>query len=615
MRSRSGGLRLLRPTAAIAVVSLVLAAQSGTATLAAWTDGEWVTAPAGGIGTVDCVDPAGAFAGRGEGRVLSGSLLGLDAANLAEVTGVLTSNDGTRALARPASAAPVAGRPDAFADPLRLDVLDDAVALDATGLLQLPLDTDLGLLGQFGQARSTGDSVGAAGYLTDQGGINTDGEHAGYPHLATLRLSQLLDALGYGIGTAVGDSTVDVALEIGAVSGRADLADPCRAIWAGAPQSALSRDYLAAGLATVIDSAVVDALGTTVTGAVTGLQNTSNGLIGQAGLLGGVTSPVVGTVGALLNTLGFLTGTRVKPGGSTSTITAVDLDLTAVNALIAAPIVDPDGILSVSLAQGTVTIDTAALLSQAYTGPHGDRLNGLPENFNPLTQPGALAALNAALNAALGNWIGGINTALTSALDNAHVTVQVLIPVQKCSLLGALGVCIGTWNDAGAVGIALHGTVRGLLDGTVAITPDLSGLQLGLAGNLLAQFASALVTALLQDGLGPIIGSVVDGVLRPVSQVPASVADPLLALVTAVYTNLYLAGTVAITVNAQNAPTNGSTPPFDWAGLPEGRYDVAALRIGVLDAANPLAAQLYLGRGSVGVTCPIDRASLLCAGY
>lgn len=613
MSPRMPRIRGLRATAAVTAAALVLAAQSGTATLATWAEQEWVTAPASGIGTVDCTAPQGAFATRGEGRVLSGSLLDLDSAALAEVTGTLVTNDGARTLVRPASAAPVAGHGDAFADPLRLDVLDDTVAIDATGLLQLPLSTDLGLLGQFGQAGGNGDSAGAAGYLTDSGTVNTDGQLAGYPHFATLRLSDLLDALGYDLGSVVGDSALDVSLDIGAVAGRAALVDACAALWSGDLASALHRDYLAAGLTTSIASPTVSAIGTTVTGTVTGLQNAANALIGDTGLLGGVTAPVVSTVGQVLNTLSFLTGTRVKPNAASSTITAITLNLAPVNALIAAPISDPDGILSISLSQGTVRIDTAALLDRAYAGPHGDRLNGLPPNFNPLTHDGMLDALAQALTAALGTWIGDINGALTTALDGAAVTVQVLVPVQKCSLM--VVTCLGTWNDAGAIGITITGTVQGMLNGTVAIAVDLSGLQLGLAGNLLTQLTSTLVTALLQNGLGPIIGAVVDGALRPVSQVPLTVADPLIALVSAVYTNLYLSGTAAITVNVQNDPATGSPEPHDWAAIAGGRYDVAAMRIGLLDAVEASAVRLYLGRGSVGANCSVAQASPLCAGY
>jgi hypothetical protein len=72
-------------------------------------------------------------------------------------------------------------------------------------------------------------------------------------------------------------------------------------------------------------------------------------------------------------------------------------------------------------------------------------------------------------------------------------------------------------------------------------------------------------------------------------------------------------GVVTLDVNAQNDPLTGNPEPVDWAGLPAGQYDVAALRIGILDAAGASNVHLYLGRASVGVTCSISGSG--CAGY
>src|SRR5699024_9196707 len=111
-----------------------------------------------------------------------------------------------------------------------------------------------------------------------------------------------LNSLGVNLGSLVGE-VVDVDLGIGAVTGRAALANPCEAYWAGDTAAAVEREYLASGLTTGITSPVVSALGTTVDSTLLTLENTANGLIGQAGLLAGVTTTVVNTVAGLLNLL------------------------------------------------------------------------------------------------------------------------------------------------------------------------------------------------------------------------------------------------------------------------------------------------------------------------
>src|SRR5690606_14357117 len=133
--------------------------------------------------------------------VLSGSLLGLDTDTVAEVSGVRATHDRTVSNAKPSTAAPVVGQLDAYADALRVDVLTAVLGLDLTSALQLPLDTDTGLIGQYGQAQSTGTSSGASGYITDSGAINTDGNESDYPDIATLKLSTLLNSLGLDLGS------------------------------------------------------------------------------------------------------------------------------------------------------------------------------------------------------------------------------------------------------------------------------------------------------------------------------------------------------------------------------------------------------------------------------
>lgn len=95
--------------------------------------------------------------------------------------------------------------------------------------------------------------------------------------------------------------------------------------------------------------------------------------------------------------------------------------------------------------------------------------------------------------------------------------------------------------------------------------------------------------------------------------------DPRILAISAVsrlYAGLFLNGVVALTVNAQNDPAAGGPEPADWTGLDPGRYDVAALRIGVLDALGQSNVRLYLGRGSVGPGCSMaEFAGSGCTDY
>ncbi len=616
--SRSGSRAFARITtraiSAVAALAMVVTVQNASSTLASWSDSEWVSSAPEAIGTVDCTAPTSAFASRGEGRVLSGSLLGLDLANVADVASVLVTNDATRSMPRPATANPVPGQSDAYADVLRLDLLYGLLSVDATNVLQLPLNTDTGLLGQYGRAQSTGDSWGAGGYVTESGNINTSGSQAGYPNLATLKLSTLLNSLGVNLGDLVG-GVADAELTVGAVAGRAALENACDAMWNGSVATNVKREYLAAGITLGITSPAVSAVGTAVDTTLLDLESTIGGLVGKPGLLSGVVSTVVNLVKGVVNTLSLVTGLRVAPTGSTGQITAITLDLSTVRALVDNPVEDPGGVLSVSLRSGTVTIDTAALLEATYPGQYSNGLNGLDPNTNPLADPLVLDTLKSRLLTVLQTRVTSIDTTLRAALDDATITAVISLPFEKCATLLCL---TGNWQPAGALSITATGSLSQLLAGTATIDVQADALLQSTVGGLLNGLISGVVSA-LTGVLGPAVGGIVDTALRPIvtSLLPTlnTLTTPAVNLVANVYDQLFLEGLVAVTINAQNDPRAGDAEPHDWASLPDGRYDVSAVRIGVLDALNPNAVWLYLGRGSIGTTCSPAAAPLACAGY
>lgn len=557
-----------------AFTAVVVAVTWSSVTDAAWVSNEWVHAgdPDGQAGTrtVDCAAPDGAYATRGNGRVLSGSALGIDLDTLAQVTGVETTNDGSRAQVSPGTATD--SGEEGYSNPLNVVVLQ-ALELDLTEVLQLPLDNSTGVLGQYGQAQSTGLSSAGAGFVDGTGAISVK-PGGGYPQLGTLRLSSLLDSLGYDLGTVL-SGVADVSLEIGAVAGRASL-DGCDYMWGADIEDVLDREYLAAGLVTEIDSPTVGTLSQTVSGLVTTLNGAVAGLVGNGGVASELLTGLLGVVD-----LGVVSTSQ-------SEITGATIDLTAVSDLATATRSDEAGAVAVNFGEGTIRIDTAALLARAYPDEYGNGLNGLDPNTNILDDPAVVEELSEALTEVLADWVDAVDDAVQAALDGLRIEAQLVVSV---ILLSTVNIAIDASLDELEAGDGINAT-GGLV---------LSGLVNGATGLI-----------------GPVLAGIIRGTLPDVSATLSSLdlaVDPLVEVVADVYSALFLDGIVAVTVNAQNDPSTGDAEPADWAGLPDGRYDVAALRIGVLDALGDADVRLYLGRASVGMTCSIATAEQECAGY
>lgn len=602
--------------AASILASLALVAQTGITTNATWNDSEWVHTPA--VSTLDCASPAGKLTSRGEGRVLSGSLLGLDSAELADVASILVTNDGATSTRRPSTAPPVTNppMPDAFANPLSVGLLDDAITLDLTGPLQLPLNTPAGLIGQFGQAQNTGTSAGASGYLTDQGGINTSGPQSGYPNLATVKLSTLLDSLGLDIGTLTQD-IVDVSLEVGAVAGAAKLEDPCLGLWSGDFSEALARNYLAAGLDATVTSPMVANLNSALNGAASNVENQLSALVGGVNLQSSIKTNLLSSVGGLLNSL--LASVKLNTNAPTVVQASVSLGSVSLDGLRNLTIEDDQGILRINPASGTVRINTAALLGVARGETGRTTLNQLPPNTNLLSESNVSATLTAALRNAVASWITDVNTGLLSILDSAQVEVKVTVPFIRCSGLPVLGACVGQWLDAGFVTSTLKGTTSQIIGALITPTTDSSKLSLGqdlisLLTNVVGSVTNGLKTALqtVLPGLQTSITQTVKPLAALASNALDQLGNPISGALASVLTGLFESGVVSLTVNAQNHPTTGNTGPPEWASLPIGQFDVAALRLSVLNSGNSSALSLYLGRGSVGPVC--NRVNAVQAG-
>lgn len=650
-RTRTGDIgRSSRATRGLALglagvlLSATFLAQDTVISKASWNETEWTH---GTVGTSDCLTPEGAFANRSEGRALSGELLGIDLDAIAAAEGVEVTNNGT--VATPSGGSPVSGLTDAWADPLSVSALS-TLQLQLTGLLELPADNSTGVVGQFAQTERSGEALGASGYITNSGGVDLSPLPQGYPDMATLKLSNLLNSplLGdLGLGSALQD-VADAELRIGAVSGQARLSG-CEAIWLAAggiaeEVSGLERQYRASELDLHFSSPTVGALIESIGGSagetcvtpeasvLTTLECTVNGLASNAGVLGALENGIVGLLGTLTGGLGL---------GDIDLALTATIDTSEVRALLDDTL--SDGVVTLNLSDGSIHIDTVALLSAANPAVYGNGLNELAPNTNPLSDSAVLVELTNRVSSMLANWITVVESTLDAVIDSVMLHLLVDVHLKLTYNFGSLGTHTNNIGQISAevncqpVGAPVAGcTLGSLLDpaqnsnATTAQFIILPGLgDIPLLGSILVSLVNDTVGALISglvstlvSGLGGLLGSVVEGVLGPLRTLPVTVTDlvpPVISTVSTLYNTLFggLEPVVSLTVNAQNRTVNASdTEPTDWQSLPEGRYEVAALRIGVLDALGDWGVRLYLGRASVGPSCSLAGVTAGgCSGY
>jgi hypothetical protein len=594
--------RRLRALVAAAAGSALIGTLMIPASAASWTDREWIHANAA---TLNCAAMDSATT-RGAGKLLGGELLGMDLDTLAEVEDVVVLNDGTASSVDPQNATILGD--DAYANPLNVEALQ-SVNAELTGLLVLPLGAEAGMVNQFGQAKDTGYSAGAAGAVSDSGGIDLHPEtDPKLPRFATLELGEVLDqALGEGNGAGIAN-LADVRLGIGAVASRATL-DACAAEWQGNIYSALKRQYAIAGLDAELDTPLAGDLVSTVDSTLGTLESSVETLAGPDGAL------VLGPDG-----LGPVLGDLLLDEENMEADLGLTVDLSAVRTLLTEPISDTEGTFVIDPQRGTVTVDLAALLGPEHQASVG--LNGLPPNSQLLINSAALNTLSGALTSALDDWTARIMTAVNQALDAIEVQLSITLPITLMDdgLLGELlpvevGTLSITVGDAATgTGVSLAALGAGQADVKVALKPSgvCSGILVGSLCSVVDDVIDALADFDSNIVLGPLIGDFVfneligsiDGLG---TDLPAQV-DPLVSVVSGALSGLFGRNSaLSLVANAQNLPDPAELEGLDpswternpWPDL-DGteQYDVAALRIDVL---GPLGlAELELARSSVG---------------
>ncbi|CAN5468057.1 hypothetical protein BH10ACT7_BH10ACT7_20560 [soil metagenome] len=575
----------------LTVASLVIASVPSVAlSSAAWNDTEWASGIQGtgpGIGVLDC-DPATNFSTRGEGTLLGGSVLATDLDTLVGLTDMLVTNNGTVSDPDPNPPLSTQGSsPDEYYSPLGVTALS-AISVNVTPL-SIPLGQPVGVLNQYAEAESNGQSAGAAsGIVNNEGAIDVTQTPPGpgLPTFATFGLSSFLGNLGI---TGVSNLS-DLSLELGVLGSSATL-DACESMWDGDVYANLVRSYYIAGLEANIASPLVASLNTTATTAVTGVQTAVNGLAGNAGLIAALETAVLGQLDDL-PIVGLLLD------NPEATITAT-IDLTAVNSLITTPIEDAGGIVSIDLAAGTITVNIAELF---------DSVNGLNNqlpNTQILINDAVINALVAAVSTALTQWTANLQAQLNLALSLVAVDVAVDLDV--------VGLAEITVNA--------EASLAALLNGTADLTVDVNCFLVGTCGVVDALVDSVMnlgedaLSLLLYNTINPVLTTAVGTTVSSLATSLPLITAPLVTLLSQVLLPLFgQSSLLSLVVNAQNAPNPPGDPAHPeptWGALPgptaspwqSGRYDVAAMRIVILGAVGTGVA-LNIARSSVGSNGP-----------
>lgn len=544
-------------TAALAVVIPL----GVTATTAAWTDAEWVH---GEVGTSDIAcDTTSGFTATSSGRFLSGELLGTDLDDLAAAEGVRVTVDANgTAVVEPPDALNQGSTPptSTYTNPLDLSVLDIA-GVNLTGLeVGLPVGS-AGALNQYAQASGLGDAAGAAGLVSDSGGVLVSQyrQDDTLPDPATVSLTTLLPTV-----TGV---VADPRLEVGAIAASSVL-DGCAALrsqlWGIGPAVTAQRDYEIASLDLAVQSALVQQIVMRTNTAVANISTALGGLLGPTGAI----AAAVRT--RLVLQLGGVAG--VTLGSTTGTVTLTGLNIAgAVAPLLSTPL--SDGVVTIDLSSGRIAVNLAGLLN----GPNG--LNDLAPNTELLLNATFANDIADRVDTLLATRIGQITGAITTAVRAATLSINLQTPL-NLSVLGA-PVRIATPS------VVLNAGLGAVMDQTATfavalnLLPDLpTAVQLVLNGVL--GLLNSAVTALVTSLAAPVAAVVTTAVNPLITGVGTSLAAVRTNLVSALGTALApLPDLLSLAVNVQ-PDQPGAPDATDYIAESDratAQYKVTALRL------------------------------------
>lgn len=587
-RTRPLDVRRALAGVSVAAATVVVVPLGISATTASWPDTEWVHGAPLGTQTLDCGTTTG-FASTASGRFLSGELLGTDLDTIVALEGVRTSVDGAgTATVDPADALDQGSTPPTYTytDPLEISVLGGIAGLDLTGLeVGLPIGS-AGAVNQYAQASGLGTAAGAAGLVSDSGGVLVSQYAADdtLPGPATISLASLLPAV---TGVAA-----DPELEVGSVGASSQL-DGCAALrsilWNDGPAVDADREYGIASFDLSLESAILGSIVTDTNTAVTTINASLNGLLGPSG---GIATAITGQLNV---GLGSIAG--VSLGATTGTVALSGLDIAgAVTPLLSAPLNDP--YVSIDLSAGTVEIDLAALLN----GPDG--LNGLDPNTELLLNAAVIDDIVDRVGDLLDTRVLQITNAITTAIRAATLEVNLSTPLRL--------VVLGSPVQVANVAVTSSTTLASLFDGTATFGVSLNVLP-GLSPA--AQLALSAVQALLNTAIAGLQTSLVSPVATAIANVVLGTLTTLGSTLAAVVTQVVdalavvlapLPGVLSIMVNVQpdqpGAPDPGDDVP--QSGDSTASFTVTALRLGLLDTLGTAAAVDFATASAGPVTAP-----------
>ncbi|MGD7733468.1 choice-of-anchor G family protein [Propionibacteriaceae bacterium G57] len=528
----------------------------------------WATPAIVGIGAApalaasaranSCV-PHGTTSAVAGGRVLSGSVLGIDLDTVTGVDGLCVANNGAGDIAPqgwvtgPTPARQVVGDPTAFVNDIDAAAINDQAVIPAA----TRLGAGTGLFTQYARAVENGYQLAASGAVTQTGGVQPDlGSDA--PTLAEVDLAHLVGTL---LPSVTLSPVANLRLQVGALWGRA--------LW-NACTGQVARDYLIGRLDTAWTSPALADLAHSATRTVGRLQ------AGVDQLARG-TNP--GRIGVPLDALDAALDelqTGLASAAPTVQALSADIDLAAVRAALTQPVTSADGIVGINPGTAGVRIDLGAAL-----GP----LNRRDPNTDLVLDAAAVTTITGALTEAVrGTWLTGLKHQVEQAIWLARVSGQVLVPITVQGQV-ALHVQVG-FTDVPVAGLR-DGTVTTTGTPSSTITTSSTVLGDGLPPELVDDVVATVAAAVL-----PAVGSTIADRLTPTwagMDTPArAVHDEGGQLFSVLQTHDVL----SVTVNWQQSTEPGTTTP--WVPT----HEVAALKLGVLGERG--GVQLLLGRARVG---------------
>lgn len=414
--------------------------------------------------------------------------------------------------------------------PLNVTLLQ-GLTVDLGGGLQLPLISgpggaglldlgELGALNAFAGSPTANASTASAGAITPDGAVATDINNPGAYGNAKVNLTDVLDQLGVA---GITDQVVDnLGLELGAIASRATATGTAGSV-------DFASEYTVADLELNVSSPLVGTVATSLGGVLGGVGDTLDAAVGTGGVLDTV-------VGAVDLDLGIPAVLQVQVGGGTISIDGLDAAITAAtNTLITEPLADPNGIVSIDLANGLVSVDLAKIVN----GPGATDLNGLDPNTLVLDDT-TITAITSAVSAALGTLTTKVTTVVTDLINNLQVHIA----------LGASATILIPVADFTITVDAALGQLTGALPGSpvVGVEGDLAGIPLGNVLGLVTTPVINLLTTTLAPVINTLLGTVTTGLAPAID----GIVNPVVAALSPLFDALN--EVVEITINEQEDP-------------------------------------------------------------